>query len=205
MEFTKSEIATLSLPAGRTDLIQFDDSLPGFGIRLRAGGKRVWIIQYRVAGRQRRVTIGDARKVDLKAARAEEERRFAEITLGHDPQADKAAAKAKAAVTMGPLADRYLALKKPRVRNNTYVADDRYLTTYWKPLRNSPVESINRRAVPTRLNEIVLEHGATSAARARQSLSAFFSWAIREGIVDPNPVIGTNDAASHSRACERVL
>src|SRR6478609_3821343 len=108
MEFSKATIAALSIPAGKTDLIQFDDELPGFGIRLRTGGKRVWIIQYRIDGRQRRVTIGDARKVDLKAARAEAQKRFAQIILGGDPQAEKAAAKAKAAVTMGPLADQYL-------------------------------------------------------------------------------------------------
>ena len=42
MEFTKEAIAALTLPIGKSDLIQFDDDIPGFGIRLRAGGKRVW-------------------------------------------------------------------------------------------------------------------------------------------------------------------
>ena len=41
MEFTKTTVAALELPAGKSDLIHFDDALPGFGIRLRAGGKRV--------------------------------------------------------------------------------------------------------------------------------------------------------------------
>ena len=70
MEFTKDTIAALELPTGKTDLIVFDDDLPGFGIRLRAGGKRVWIAQYRANGAQRRETLGDVRKVDLRAARA---------------------------------------------------------------------------------------------------------------------------------------
>jgi integrase len=103
------------------------------------------------------------------------------------------------------LADQYLALKKPKVRNNTYIADHRYLTTYWKPFRRSPIESIARRTIAARLNQIVSEHGATAAARARQSLSAFFSWTIREGMVESNPVIGTNDPASHINARDRVL
>jgi Arm DNA-binding domain len=147
MEFTKASIAGLTLPVGKTDLVQFDDSLPGFGIRLREGGKRSWVLQYRVAGRQRRVTIGDARKVDLKAAKSEAEKRFAEITLGRDPQAEKTEARAKAAVRMGPLADQYLALKENKVRKRTYVADRRYLTFSWKPLRSSAIEAITRRAV----------------------------------------------------------
>jgi hypothetical protein len=90
MEFSKETIADLTLPAGKSDLIEFDDALPGFGIRLRAGGKRVWIVQYRAGGRQRRVTLGDARRIDLKAARRAAEQRFAEVTLGRDPQGEKA-------------------------------------------------------------------------------------------------------------------
>ncbi|HEY2758893.1 MAG TPA: integrase arm-type DNA-binding domain-containing protein, partial [Pseudolabrys sp.] len=205
MEFTKAAITSLGLPIGKADLICFDDELPGFGIRLRAGGKRAWIVQYRAAGRQRRVTIGDARIVDLKAARAAAAKRLAEVTLGRDPQAEREAAKAKAAVLLGPVVDRYLELKKTKTRKNTYVADHRYLTSYWKPLRKLPIESVTRRQVAARLNDLLSERGPTAAARARQSLSAFFSWAIREGLADANPVIGTNDPASHVRARDRVL
>jgi integrase len=205
MEFTKTTVAALELAAGKFDLIQFDDTLPGFGIRLRAGGKRVWIVQYRAHGRQRRETLGDARRIDLKAARAAAQKRFAEVLLGGDPQQDKAKAKARAAVTFGPLADRYLELKKPIVRANTYVADHRYLTAYSKPLRGLPIDAIDRRLIAARLSEIVSAHGVTSAARARQALSAFFSWAIREGVATQNPVIGTTDPGAQLRSRDRVL
>ena len=125
MEFTKETIAALTLPAGKSDVIHFDDALPGFGIRLRAGGKRVWIVQYRAAGRQRRETLADARRVDLKGARAAAKNRFAQVALGGDPQGKKEAARKRAAVTVGPAIIRYLASKKPKIRANTYVADNR--------------------------------------------------------------------------------
>jgi hypothetical protein len=142
MDFTKATIAALELPAGKSDAIYFDDDLSGFGIRLRSGGKRVWIVQYRVDGRQRRSTLGDCRKIDLAAAKVEAKRRLAQAALGSDPQADKAAAKARAAVVLGPLIDRYLALKQPLVRKNTYIADKRYLTGHFKPLRGLPVDDV---------------------------------------------------------------
>ena len=41
MQFSQESIATLELPAGKSDYLVFDDEMPGFGIRLRAGGKRV--------------------------------------------------------------------------------------------------------------------------------------------------------------------
>lgn len=205
MEFTKDTIAALELPNGKTDLIVFDDDLPGFGIRLRAGGKRVWIAQYRANGAQRRETLGDVRKVDLRAARAAAQKRFATVVLGGDPQAAKVEARTRAAVKVGPLVNRYLEKKKPDVRRNTYIADHRYLTNYWKPLHGLAIDSVNRRIVAARLGEIVHEHGKTAAARARQSLSAFFSWLIREGIAESNPVIGTSDPGEGLRARDRVL
>jgi hypothetical protein len=69
MKFTKETITGLVLPLGKTDAIFFDDDMPGFGVRLRAGGKTVWIIQYRIGTQQRRETLGDIRKVDLDRAR----------------------------------------------------------------------------------------------------------------------------------------
>jgi integrase len=205
MQFTQETVAALDLPSGKSDFIAFDDEMPGYGIRLRAGGKRAWIVQYRASGRQRRETIGDARRVNLKAARAAAQKRFAAVALGGDPQEVKAEARARAAMLVGPQADRYLAGKKPLVRANTYVADHRYLAVYWKPLRSMSVDRITRRLVAARLGEIVHEHGVTAAARARQSLSAFFGWLMREGIADSNPVIGTSDPGSRLKSRDRVL
>ena len=58
MKLTKASVPRFGLPAGTRDKIFFDDDMPGFGLRLRDGGKRTWIAQYRVGTKQRRVTIG---------------------------------------------------------------------------------------------------------------------------------------------------
>ncbi|MCX7313380.1 MAG: tyrosine-type recombinase/integrase [Alphaproteobacteria bacterium] len=91
------------------------------------------------------------------------------------------------------------------MRANTYVADHRYMNGYWKPLRSLPIDTVNRRLVAARLNEIAADHGVTAAARARQSLSAFFGWAIREGLASENPVIGTNNPGASLKPRDRVL
>src|SRR5262249_43943901 len=60
------------------------------------------------------------------------------------------------------------------------------------------------RDIAAQINEIAREYGPTAARNARSTLSAAFSWAMREGYVDTNPVIGTNKpAGSNSR--DRVL
>ena len=70
MKFTKASIARITVPAGRSELIVFDEDMPGFGLRLRAGGTAVWIAQYRVGAKQRRVTLGRTATLDPDRARA---------------------------------------------------------------------------------------------------------------------------------------
>jgi hypothetical protein len=72
----------LAIPHGRSELIVFDDSLPGFGVRLRAGGKRVWIVQYRMGQKQRRVTIGAVETLDPDQARRAAKAILAKAHLG---------------------------------------------------------------------------------------------------------------------------
>ena len=56
-----------------------------------------------------------------------------------------------------------------------------------------------------RLQEIIKEHGRTSAARARGNLSALFTWALKEGLCETNPVIATNDPGEGIPPRDRVL
>ena len=68
----------------------------------------------------------------------------------------------------------------------------RYLIEYWKRLHKVPIHEVKRRDIAVRLTDLSEEHGPVAAARARNALSGIFAWAMREGIVDANPVIGTN-------------
>ncbi len=47
MKFTKEALAALTLPPGKADHIEWDEALPGFGVRLR-GRTKHWVVQYRV-------------------------------------------------------------------------------------------------------------------------------------------------------------
>ena len=58
MKLTQATVARLKLPAGKGEAIHFDDDVPCLGLRLREGGSRTWIVQYRVGKKQRRLTLG---------------------------------------------------------------------------------------------------------------------------------------------------
>ena len=89
MKFTKATVAKLSVPAGKSELIVFDEDMPGFGLRLRAGGSAVWIAQYRVGAKQRRVTLGRTATLDPDRARRAAREVLAKADLGHDAQAER--------------------------------------------------------------------------------------------------------------------
>jgi integrase len=203
MEFSKSAVAALALPAGKSEHFEWDPDMPGFGVRLR-GKSKAWTVQYRIGKQQRRESLGDVRKVTLEDARKIARQRFAKVELGVDPGAERDA-RARAQLTLGKVVARYLDAKEGMLRANTFKAAQVYFSVKWKPLLGQPIDSIKRADVAARLQEIIKAHGRVSAARARAYLSALFSWAMREGLCETNPVIATNDPAEGIEPRERVL
>jgi integrase len=204
MRFTKAAVASLSLPPGKSELIVFDDALKGFGVRLRGGGKRTWVVQYRVGAKQRRLSLGSLQILDLEEARAQAKRALAKVGLAIDPQLEKASAKTAASLSLRPLIDQYLAVKKERLRPRSYIETERQLMRDWATLHGQPVSSIGRRDVAARLGQLSIKNGPVAADRARAALSAFFSWSMREGLVEANPVSVTNRPAT-IKSRDRVL
>lgn len=84
----------------------WDSELPGFGLRIRASGRKYFIVQFRAKGRERRITIGQYGAVTADAARRRAIAHIAEARNGADPAAERDAARSR--VTMGALADRFL-------------------------------------------------------------------------------------------------
>jgi integrase len=203
MKLTRDVIGGLVLPPGKADHIEWDDTMPGFGIRIRGDSKR-WVVQYRIGRQQRRESLGDTRKVSLDDARKAARKRFAQVELGVDPGAERAQAGARA-LTLAVAIARYLDAKRGVSRPNTFKAAERYFAVHWKPLRNRPLDAIRRADVAARLQVLVKAHGRTSAARARDYLSALYSWSMREGLCETNPVLATNDPTEGVQPRDRVL
>jgi integrase len=192
MRLTYGALAGLKMPEGKTDHIVFDDAMPGFGVRIRAGGKtehRTFILQYKLGAKHRRINLGDVRKVNFEDAKAEARRIFGDVAHGRDPALKKAVAREEASRTLAAIVERYLEEKKTRRR---YDAMRYQLERLWKPLHSLPLSAIERKTIAARLNVIAKDHGPVAANRARSALSAMYAWAIGEGLCDANPVIGTN-------------
>src|SRR5262249_6883768 len=109
------------------------------------------------------------------------------------------------------LVELYLAAQKARLdagtlRKNTYISEERYLRRHCTPLQKKPVSKVTFEDIAALIRDLIKAHGATSAARARGSLSSFFTWCMRQGMgVKANPTVGTDNPVYGKPPRDRVL
>ena len=198
-----------TLPTGASgDAIYPDNDLrngvPGLCLRVRAGGSRTFIIQWRQGQFQRRHTIGKVGVFSLDEARKAARKALVGIDEGNDPIAVRAKARASDKQVFLLLAEEYLDFRAKDLKPLSHEQCRLHLQKYFQPLHRLAVSRIDRAVVAAELRAISKQRGPVAADRARSTLSAFFGWCVGEGIGEVNPVIGTNKS-SKARSRERVL
>ena len=206
MKLTERGIAQHRAPAGK-DHIVFDEDLPGFGLRYR-DGRRSWVFQYAFgsgdARVNRRMTFGNFPDLPPAKARSIAADLSAKVRLGQDPAGDKRVNRSEARNSFGRLVSGYLEFKKKdELRDSSYGEVVRYLDRYAKPLHGLPATAVDLKKIADLLDTIAKERGSISANRARTCLSAMFTWAMRKGLHDQNPVANTEPRKEQTR--HRVL
>jgi hypothetical protein len=115
---TDKLVRALAVPTqGAT--ITYDAEVPGFGARITATGARAFVLNYRCAGRERRMTIGRFPTWSTTAAREEARELRRKVDSGIDPMlerelSDAAGLAERAAPTMQHLFARYQREHLPR-------------------------------------------------------------------------------------------
>ena len=88
-----------SIESDGTDRFYWDRELPGFGMRVRASGRKFFVTQFRANGRLRRMTLGPVTTMTPEIARKRAMALLAEAKAGGDPamqrDADRKAATVK--------------------------------------------------------------------------------------------------------------
>jgi integrase len=198
-------VAALPLGKGQSETFAWDTELPGFGLRLQ-GRRRTYVAQYRAHGRTRRVTLGTTERLTPMQAREGARKILARVSLGDDPQAEKAAKRVEAERTFRKVVDVYLAAKQPTLRPSSFRIATLYLANgpYFRPLHAMGINEITHPDIAARLSSITRNHSAHTAAAARRQISSLFRWAMEEGWVQANPVVGTRKPAD-PKPRDRVL
>lgn len=72
------------------DVVVWDSSLPGFGLRAKASGVKTFVVQYRNrSGHSRRLSLGNLGKVTLDQARKEAVKLMGQVAAGTDPAEER--------------------------------------------------------------------------------------------------------------------
>ncbi|HUI22530.1 MAG TPA: Arm DNA-binding domain-containing protein [Methylocella sp.] len=104
---TKRAVDALRCPPGKDREFLWDDALAGFGVAAFPTGKKVYVAQYRQAGRSRRATIGEHGRLTPDEARSEAKKLLGIVEAGSDPIADRH--RERAVRTFAAVADDFLA------------------------------------------------------------------------------------------------
>ena len=149
MKLTLGSVREAELPKGKADHIFWDDDLPGFGLRVREGGSRNYVVQYKVGKKTRRMVIGPVERLAPDQARKAAKRELGKVSLGQDPQGEKAAAKAKDAATdtFAVLAVRFMEFQAGHLRKPNLYSTDLYLLKHCRRLHGLKLDVITRREV----------------------------------------------------------
>jgi integrase len=212
MKLTDENLHLCVLPDGRPEKLYADDDLTGFGIRVRRDvkgrTKRKWFYQYRSRndGSQHRINLGNVDSpaaVPATRARQAATEMSVRVQVGGNPQKERATAKKGRKRLLLDEALKYLSDRKEGIvgkrpmRLSTYKAAKRYFELHWGALAKRPVASVTDDEVKAQLRKIIEQHGKTAAIRAKGNLSAFYVWALKEGIAKTNPTLTTHDIAEN--------
>jgi integrase len=193
-------IRALESPA-RGQINYIDTTLPGFGLRLAAGGARTWTVTYHRGRYVRRLTLGRYPLVSLADARAQAKQMLAAVTQGHDPAAEKRTQRQVA--TFGDLVKEYIEHHaKPKKRSwqkDEYMLG-RYVPVVWS---SRPANEITRRDIRVHL-ESLAERTPAMANRVLALLRTVWNFAVARELIAVSPCSRIERPAA-DRTRDRVL
>lgn len=220
MKLTDRSVEDARCPAGRKDMLIFDDALKGFGLRVTAAGARVFIMQYRVGSRVRRASLGDwGTELTTAQARRKAETLRGQVRDKRDPVAERKEAQAttlaaeaqakvvaaRAAYTVDSLIDdwtsHHLSARSAAYRKRV-PAEMRRALKAWQV---APADTFDRSDAVRVLDKVKVGSGPVAANRLRAEARACWAWAVKRGSLPANPWVATPRPLDRETARERVL
>jgi integrase len=212
---TMTDAAVRRYKAGKTRVDYFDNAIPGFALRVSPAtqrspaGFRSWVLFYRMAGKQRRLTLGSYPETSLAEAREKAVLARRKVAANEDPTAFRRPLAAAASETVADVVDLFM---RRYMEHGGRAHSPRYIDEVRRNFQNHvlPVwggremNSIRRRDVNALLDSIVDDGKPVAANRVLAALSRLFSWAISRDLIDASPVVRIERPGAET-ARERAL
>lgn len=200
---TNRRIAALPTPTlEQRQCDYWDPAMRGFGVRVSYGGKKAFVVRYRVNGRLRRLTLGPYPDLSLAEARRKARMAMGDVAHGDDPAQDKQARRD--AETFKGLAKAYLEVAEKRHRSwkeEKRIIDKDLLPEFGFRL----LADIRRRDVRELVEAIARKRKApVMANRTLGVLSRMFNFALDREWIEASPATRIPEPGEE-RSRDRVL
>lgn len=203
MKLTKTVVDRLSLPrvsskdGSAKQVIHRDSALPGFALRVGSGGTKTFIVEKRVNGRNKRITLGKYPTLTCEQARKQALETLSQMAQGKDPTIDASTKRAKH-ITLEEVYNDYLKTH-PNLSPDTVHDYDRIVKGYLKDWLKRPMMSIRKEDVLLRHRELG-EKSHSRANNAMRVLRALFNHVINlYEDEDGNPIFRVNPVSQLSK------
>lgn len=209
MRITKSFVDKAPIPQPKSGQVSTQDfyrdtAIPGFALRVTSGGAKSFIVEKRVNGRVKRITLGRYGNLTVEQARTEAMKILGKVATGGDPIAEKRERYARS-VSLNEVYRDYLATRKA-LKDSTIHDYNRIMSGAFEDWLKKPIAEITKDMVERKHREL----GKRSEARANNSmrvLRALINHAMSKyEDAKGNPIILVNpvERLSQTRAWYRV-
>lgn len=202
-KLTPAFVAKATAAPGVDRTIYWDQALPGFGVMVTAKGHMSYVVQYRAAGRSKRMHLKTG--LTLTAARKEAKAMLGAVAKGGDPLGERREAERAESDTLKAVIEDYLAREGGRLRsiNERKAALERLVLP---KLGARQIGDITRTDVIRLLDRIVDENGAPMADQVLAYLRRVMTWHASRSDTFRSPIVrGMARTRPSQRRRQRIL
>ncbi len=192
-KITKSYVDKLSTPATGQAFVR-DMELKGFAVRITSTGAKSFILEKRIDGKVKRVTLGRYPELTVEQARKEAHKLLGHIATGRNPLAEKKQETLQG-TTLKQAFDDFLAVRK-NLKDRTLYDYKRLMKVSFVDWQDKAMSKISKDMVTKRHSQIGAERGQAYANLSMRFLRALFNFAIAQyedgsgnSILRENPVM----------------
>ena len=191
VKLTKSAVDRIAAPATGQAFYR-DTELKGFAIRITASGVRSFVLEKRIEGRVRRMTLGRYGELTVEQARRQAQKFLGQVAMGENPIADKERTQLRSLTLEQVFAD----FKRSRagLKSGTIYQYTRLLNVVFAEWKTRPISAITKDMIARRHAQLGAKSEA-SANLAMRFLRGLFNFALAsyedgfgKSIIEENPV-----------------